>query len=117
MIISQSDIEKLRHAEDLINSIVNCGEKPSNESRQVFKKAATILRKLIYTRAGGSMKAIIIEEERFIEILETLKYEVEKMISEGSSSSYQKGIREAHRNFHHHLVKWMQSHGASIIRK
>jgi hypothetical protein len=62
------------------------------------------------------MKAIIIEEVRFVEIIETLKFQSEKLISETDNSDVHEGIRQAHRNFHYYLVRWMQSHGASAIR-
>jgi hypothetical protein len=66
------------------------------------------------------MKAIIIEEERFKEILELMKlesYELKKSniaeIHNIDDSTWQEAIRQVHRSMHYHFVKWAQSHGAS----
>ncbi len=55
------------------------------------------------------MKVIIIEEERFTEILERLKVEAEKAAL--SKPTNRQAIMDTHRSMHFHLVRWMQSHG------
>jgi len=70
------------------------------------------------------MKAIIIEEVRFVEILESLKYESERMVHSSnaperlgvSKQVWSVAVHEVHSNFHYHLVRWMQGHGASCTR-
>lgn len=71
------------------------------------------------------MRAIIIEEERFTEILDTLKYESERMAHrpemverlEITPQVWAAAVGEAHRNFHFYLVRWMQSHGVSGTKR
>lgn len=59
------------------------------------------------------MKVILIEEDRFNEILEKLEYETESMIAKETSPDKEQVIRDTHRRIHYSLVKWMQSHGVS----
>ena len=70
------------------------------------------------------MKAIIIEEVRFVEILEDLKYHAESLASNVTTpdrigwdrAMWAAAVQECHRQLHFRLVQWMQSHGASCIR-
>lgn len=69
------------------------------------------------------MKAIIIEEERFVEIRELMEYEALKLKdshhyqSTGSSErTWEAAIREVHRCMNYHFVQWAQSHGAKCVR-
>jgi hypothetical protein len=66
------------------------------------------------------MKAIIIEEERFVDLLDSLKLESFKV-----SEHHMEGIppdripwvvKEIHRAFHYRVTVWAQSHGASCVR-
>jgi hypothetical protein len=66
------------------------------------------------------MKAIIIEEERFKEILELMKLESYKLKESNEAerlgidkSIWEEAIRAVHRNMHYYFVRWAQSHGAS----
>lgn len=61
------------------------------------------------------MKAIIIEEERFKEICDKLKYETKKLVADERDPLKKQGMESNHRNMHYYLVSWMQSHGASCI--
>jgi len=69
------------------------------------------------------MRAIIIEEERFTEILDILRYESERMANDSrlrgsiSPQVWSAAVNDVHRNFHFHLVRWMQSHGASGTKR
>jgi hypothetical protein len=60
------------------------------------------------------MRAILIEEERFSEIRETLKYEAERLAHE--KPEWSAAIAETHRLLNYHFVRWAQSHGASCTR-
>lgn len=60
------------------------------------------------------MKVIIIEEPRFKEILDRLKLEAERFAIDKPQDIGQ-AIKDTQRLLHYHLVKWMQSHGASCI--
>ncbi len=55
------------------------------------------------------MRVIIIEEERFSEILERLKLEANNAAEKQPENH--SAIIATHRTMHYHLVKWMQSHG------
>ena len=59
------------------------------------------------------MKAIIIEEDRFKEIVDRMKFEAEKMVNESEHAMEKRMIEDVHRCLHYHFVKWAQSHGAS----
>ena len=71
------------------------------------------------------MRAIIIEEERFTEILDTLKYESERLAHRHNMPEqlgitpqvWASAVGNAHDNFHFYLVRWMQSHGASCTKR
>lgn len=67
------------------------------------------------------MRAIIIEEDRFTEIVELLRYEAERMLAERCPDGvepavWRTAVGEAHRSFNYHLVTWAQSHGARCTR-
>ena len=71
------------------------------------------------------MRAIIIEEDRFAEICDLMKFEAEN-IAEHSNTAERLGIdkavwksatNEIHRSMHFHFVRWAQSHGASCVKK
>jgi len=69
------------------------------------------------------MRAIIIEEERFTEILDLMKLKSYELIKTPSTfqqigvsisrSTWEAAIKDVHRCMHYHFVKWAQSHGAS----
>ena len=70
------------------------------------------------------MKAIIIEEDRFFEIMELIELEAMKLKESDiperidiSRQGWKSAITEVHRNMHYHFVLWAQSHGASCIRE
>ncbi len=69
------------------------------------------------------MKAIIIEEERFREILELMELETHKLKESNEAesleidqSTWERAIRAVHRSMHYHFVVWAQSHGASCTK-
>lgn len=70
------------------------------------------------------MKAIIIEEERFTEICELMRFECEKLGHDSSTPErlnwsrniWREAVMEAHRSMNYHFIVWAQSHGASCIR-
>jgi hypothetical protein len=62
------------------------------------------------------MKAIIIEEIRFVEILELLEAECQIYMKEPYSQGEKDSARRTHRLIHNRLVRWMQDQGASCIR-
>lgn len=69
------------------------------------------------------MKAIIIEEDRFFEILELIELEAMKLKESDerqcfgiSKQAWGSAVTEIHRTMHYHFVLWAQSHGASCIR-
>jgi len=61
------------------------------------------------------MKAIIIEEFRFKEIAEKMKYESERMINKSEHEIEKRMIEDVHKCLHYHFVEWAQSHGASCV--
>jgi hypothetical protein len=70
------------------------------------------------------MRAIIIEEDRFVEILDLMKLEA-MTLSEHSNTAERMGwdksiwkaaVDEVHRSMHFHFVRWAQSHGAKCVR-
>lgn len=69
------------------------------------------------------MKAIIIEEDRFVEIRELLELEAMKLKesfafqSTGASKQvWEAAVTEVYRSMNYHFVTWAQSHGASCVR-
>lgn len=69
------------------------------------------------------MKAIIIEEERFAEIVKIMRQEATNL-HQNSYLLKQCGLTEdqakfaaaeIHRTIHFHFVRWAQSHGASCL--
>lgn len=69
------------------------------------------------------MRAIIIEEDRFVDFTNTLKLEHHKLQESNTAERlsipanvWKIAIDEAHRSYHYHFVKWAQSHGASCVR-
>jgi len=70
------------------------------------------------------MKAIIIEEERFTEVLDLLKLHVMKLKEQShvperldiSQQAWGAAIDEVHRTMHYHFVRWAQGHGASCTK-
>lgn len=71
------------------------------------------------------MRVIIIEEERFVEILELMKAESKRLAADSntpgrlgwSKSMWEEACAEVQRNIHFHFVRWAQSHGASCVRR
>lgn len=61
------------------------------------------------------MRAIIIEEERFAEIVKRLRLECERVANDDPRPEFKEGVRVAARTINYHLVRWMQSHGASFV--
>lgn len=59
------------------------------------------------------MKAIIIEEERFIEILDKLTLENEAL---AIKSEHPDVVRETYRKLHFYLSSWMQGQGARLSK-
>lgn len=70
------------------------------------------------------MRAIIIEEERFTEIVDLIKAKSEQLAADSSTperlgwdrNMWGEAVKEAQRTFQYHFVKWAQSHGASCTR-
>ena len=70
------------------------------------------------------MRAIIIEEERFVEFAEKQKLLTEIKPLHSSTPErlgipenvWEIAMHEAHRKFHYEFVSWAQSHGARCIR-
>lgn len=70
------------------------------------------------------MRAIIIEEDRFADLTETLELERHKLETGNTAERlgwdqqmWRSALDEAHRRYHYHFVKWAQSHGASCVKK
>lgn len=70
------------------------------------------------------MKVILIEEDRFADLVDTLhlerlKSEVDNTAERlgWSQSMWRAALDEAYRRYHYHYVKWAQSHGATCIKK
>jgi len=59
------------------------------------------------------MKAIIIEEERFVEILDKLTLETEAL---AIKSEHPEIVRITYRKLHFHLASWMQGQGARLSK-
>ena len=62
------------------------------------------------------MRAIIIEEERFTEIREIMRFECEKIKNMNPGSEWRGAVQEVERTINFHFVRWAQSHGASCVR-
>jgi hypothetical protein len=70
------------------------------------------------------MRAIIIEEDRFVELAELLKFHAERIGQESNTPDrlgwdrqiWASAVSEAHRQLHYHFVGWAQSHGARCTR-
>ena len=71
------------------------------------------------------MKVILIEEERFSEILELMKAKTLDIAERDntpercgwSREMWTAAVNEAHRTMHYYFVRWAQSHGASCVPK
>lgn len=70
------------------------------------------------------MKAIIIEEDRFNDLTETLRLaELDKRNDNTAErlgwdmTVWHQALEQARREMHFHFVRWAQSHGASCVRK
>jgi len=72
------------------------------------------------------MKAIIIEEDRFVDLTTALSLEKEKLGGPVDNTAERMGwdralwraaLDEAHRRYHFHFVRWAQSHGASCVQR
>ena len=66
------------------------------------------------------MKVILIEEDRFVDLINTLKLERADSRVDNTAermgwdkSLWHAALDEAHRRYHFHFVQWAQSHGAS----
>ena len=73
------------------------------------------------------MKAIIIEEHRFVELIETLRLQKSDLTFRGTNFLAQKPegmdqqkwegvIQDVHHAFHCTFVRWAQAEGASCVR-
>lgn len=67
------------------------------------------------------MKAIIIEEDRFVEIVETMQFKAEQMMNKPDYCGvdpkiYRAIVESVHRCMHYEFVRWAQSHGAKCVR-
>ena len=70
------------------------------------------------------MRAILIEEERFTEILDFMTLKANEIAEDSSTmerlgfdkSLWSSAAREVHRMMHYHFVRWAQSHGASCTK-
>jgi len=70
------------------------------------------------------MKAIIIEEERFVEITELMKLKALQLKTKSNTPGregipqhvWDAAIDEVHRNMNYHFVSWAQSQGASCVK-
>lgn len=70
------------------------------------------------------MRAIIIEEDRFLDVMQSFALEKESLKQRTQTaerigctpSAWNAAVDEAHRSLHYHFVKWAQSHGASCVR-
>ena len=69
------------------------------------------------------MRAILIEEERFTEILDYMKLKCRE-IADGVPPSpdvnqivWRSAVDMAHQAIHYHFVRWAQSHGASCTKR
>ena len=71
------------------------------------------------------MRAIIIEEERFTEILDFMELKAKEMAVESNEPErlgfdkdlWRIAVTDAHRLMHYHFVRWAQSHGASCTKR
>jgi hypothetical protein len=69
------------------------------------------------------MRAIIIEEERFTEILDFMKMKCHEIadgaspIPEADQITWRKAVDAAHQAMHYYFVRWAQSHGASCTKR
>lgn len=70
------------------------------------------------------MRVILIEEDRFAEVLELLRSECDKRAdgyfqqkSGMTAEEIQFAKTEIFRTFNLHFVRWAQSHGASCVRR
>ena len=70
------------------------------------------------------MKAIIIEEDRFVEIAELMKAKAleiktsrTRSMIDAPQAVWDAVVSEVSRSIHYHFVQWAQSHGASCIRR
>lgn len=70
------------------------------------------------------MRAIIIEEDRFSDLLDALRLrEMEMRTSPAaetlgiSAQAWNAALSEARKQFHYEFVRWAQSHGASCVKK
>lgn len=70
------------------------------------------------------MRAIIIEEDRFVDL--TDKLQLVRYHTQDANTAERLGVpvnvwkaalEEAHRRYHFEFVRWAQSHGASCVRK
>lgn len=70
------------------------------------------------------MRAIIIEEDRFNDLTETLRLRELDKRSDNTAERlgwpiniWHEALNEARREMHYEFVRWAQSHGASCVRK
>lgn len=70
------------------------------------------------------MKAIIIEEDRFVDLTNNLKLAREDLRVYNTQQRlnidkdiWSMALDEAHRRYHYEVVRWAQSHGASCVPK
>lgn len=71
------------------------------------------------------MRVILIEEDRFAEIAQTMKLEATTLHQNGYLCNHTNltpeqmkfAADEIHRAIHFHFVRWAQSHGASCVLK
>ncbi len=70
------------------------------------------------------MRAIIIEEDRFNDLTETLRLAEFDARSNSTAERlgwpieiWKEALNQARREIHYEFVRWAQSHGASCVRK
>lgn len=70
------------------------------------------------------MRAIIIEEERFVEILELMKLKAMELGAEARTAErldwdkqlWKTAVDEVHRSMHFYFCRWAQEQGARCVR-
>lgn len=70
------------------------------------------------------MRAILIEEKCFAEILELMKLKAHELKTNSNTPErlgwdmnvWASAVDEAHRSMHFYFVRWAQEHGASCVR-
>jgi ribosomal protein S18 acetylase RimI-like enzyme len=70
------------------------------------------------------MRAIIIEEDRFTDLADTLQLELHKSVVDNTAERmgwdkemWRAAVDEAHKRYYFHYVRWAQSHGATCVKK